>query len=426
MNVPSMIAGNGASAIVPGNVERLETIELARGLAKRELMPLAAALDGQEQEAIASCWRTICEVGLDRALLPEEHGGIAMKIGDLLSVIGELAVGDGGIALSVLLSNAALASLPATTAAKVPPGARWTVVPVGREAARPGGLSLLGLGAHGADGILLAFPCERERKTGPSERRDSPQRHRLSERHDPCCSEIYVTSETEGLSLKRDDDQLGLRGAPAASIELARVPREGTTETGIAMPENRGAMPENRGATISPAGIGGGEVARICLRSLLRHGAAAIARGIALRAEEIATEYALSREQGGVKIVCHDAVSDMLGAMAVRRRSISTATSDPSGGIGQEVASAVNGEGEVRRPTSASEAFACSEAAIAAKISATEAAIATCTDAVQVFGGTGYMKETGAEKLMRDAMTISLFPEPSWVALGELYASFSP
>lgn len=387
MNASSTITENGCPASTAASVERLELIELARGLARKELMPRASALDASEQDAISCCWRTICEVGLDRALLPEDQGGIAMHRADLLTVLTELAVGDGGIALSVLLSNAALISLPAAKAAEVPFGARWTVVPVSASAERGATrLSLLGLGADRADGIVLAF------------------------RRDPCCSAIYAMKDAEGLRLRQDEDQLGLRGAPAASISLE------TSSIGGA-------------AAQRPGGIGGGGTAHSCLYALLRCGAAAIANGIARRAEELAVEYALSREQGGVRIVQHDAVSDMLGAMAVRRRSISTAadghllaSDGPATAAGEattagrEAAAQAN---EAAIPASES-AIAASEAAIAAKISATEAAIATCTDAVQVFGGTGYMKETGAEKLMRDAMTISLFPEPNWVALDEL------
>ena len=37
-----------------------------------------------------------------------------------------------------------------------------------------------------------------------------------------------------------------------------------------------------------------------------------------------------------------------------------------------------------------------------------------------MFGGTGYIRETGIEKLMRDAKYCQLFPEPNWVAQDEL------
>jgi alkylation response protein AidB-like acyl-CoA dehydrogenase len=52
--------------------------------------------------------------------------------------------------------------------------------------------------------------------------------------------------------------------------------------------------------------------------------------------------------------------------------------------------------------------------------------VAIATDAVQVFGGTGYMRETGAEKLMRDAKCLQLWPEPNWVARERLVGILHP
>lgn len=373
--------------------ERIELIELARELARREIAPAASAIDSGEESALDACWRTICDVGLDRALLAEEHGGAGIAIDHLLCAIEELAVGDGGLALSVLLSNAALASLTPARAADIPPGARWAAVPVGWSAElivndrRIEGISLLGLGAHRADGIVLAFPCGAQRPSRPR------------------CSTLYVARGAEGMRISRDDPQLGLRGAPAARVELTGCIGE-----------------RGEGDEAVTAHIGGGEVAGVCLQTLLRRGAAAVARGVARRAERLASEYALAREQGGVPIVQHDAVSDMLGAMAVRRAGcVPGISAQPSigalssgAGHGAPVSRGVGRLGG--HPTEA-------ETAIAAKIAASDAAIETCTDAVQVFGGTGYMRETGAEKLMRDAMSLSLFPEPNWVALDELMSA---
>ena len=103
----------------------------------------------------------------------------------------------------------------------------------------------------------------------------------------------------------------------------------------------------------------------------------------------MAFEYAQSRFRGGVAIIEHEAVADMLVAMIVR----------------------LTGE-----PLSAESP----EAALTAKIAATDTAVACTTDAVQVFGGTGYNVETGAEKLMRDAKHCQLFPEANWIAGAEL------
>ncbi|MBI4897581.1 MAG: hypothetical protein HY827_04350 [Actinobacteria bacterium] len=57
---------------------------------------------------------------------------------------------------------------------------------------------------------------------------------------------------------------------------------------------------------------------------------------------------------------------------------------------------------------------------LASKISLTDAAVLTTLDAIQVFGGMGYMRETGVEKLMRDAKYCQVYPRPNWIARDEL------
>jgi len=48
--------------------------------------------------------------------------------------------------------------------------------------------------------------------------------------------------------------------------------------------------------------------------------------------------------------------------------------------------------------------------ALAAKAVVTDTAVRVCTDAVQVLGGYGYMREYGIEKAMRDAAVLALLP----------------
>jgi alkylation response protein AidB-like acyl-CoA dehydrogenase len=337
-------------------VERAEMRTMARELARRELTPRAAALDAGEQDALAECWRLLVESGLDRALLGEEHGGPGLGVLDLLATIEELAVGDGGVAMSVLLCNAALTMLTPEQLSRVPEGARWSLVP-----AAPGaevrisdghldGRIACALGAHEADGIVF-----------------------VGGRSEPMS--IGVPVGTPGLRLERDEAQMGLRAAPAASIEL----------TGI--------------AAVLPDGTMGRRCSGDVALALLRAGTAAIAHGIVRRAYEMAFEYAQARQQGGVAIIEHDAVSDMLSAMAVRSACWPELAAD-SAGLEFDQAHA-----------------------LAVKIAATDAAVASTTDAVQVFGGTGYMVDTGIEKLMRDAKYCQLFPEPNWIAQDELMRS---
>ncbi len=333
--------------------ERAEIRAMARELAQRELTPRAAALDAGGEDVLAECWRMLVELGLDRALLDERHGGAGLGVGDLLASIEELAVGDGGIAMCVLLCNAALATLTDEQLANVPAGTRWALVPAasGTEVTisdgQLDGRVACALGAHNADGLVL-----------------------LLDGAEPAASTI--AAGTAGTRVERDLAQLGLRAAPAASIEL----------TGVGW---------------APApGESGARSAAASALALLRAGTAAIAHGIVRRAHEMALEYAHARRQGGVAIIEHGAVSDMLSAMAVRLACWPQIAPDTA-------------------------ELALDEAqALAVKIAAGDAAVASTTDAVQVFGGTGYMVETGVEKLMRDAKYCQLFPEPNWVAHGEL------
>ena len=184
-----------------------------------------------------------------------------------------------------------------------------------------------------------------------------------------------IDAGAAGSRFERDLAQMGLRAAPAASVEL----------TGVACAP---AADESDGSSTA--------MSAASALALLRAGTAAIAHGIARRAYEMALEYAHARRQGGVAIIEHDAVSDMLSAMAVRLACWPGIAVDPAGLTVEEAQ------------------------ALAVKIAATDAAVASTTDAVQVFGGTGYIRETGVEKLMRDAKYCQLFPEPNWVAQDEL------
>lgn len=337
----------GAAAVA----ERREVVALARELGRRELAPRALALDERRPGAVEGAWGRIVEAGYDRALLSERDGGADLDVGSLLLCLEEIAAGDAGVALLVLLANAALAALPPERAARVGESERWALVPAPPEqlatparialsTGRDGQPVLAGmlspaLGAAGADGIVVVRGGEG-------------------------ATVLALTKEAPGLGIEACEHQLGLRAAAAARISLLEV-------------------------TGDP--VAAGDAAGASL-TLLRAGSAAIARGVARRAHELALEYARTRLQGGVAIVEYDAVRRLLAAMEVGLATVPAPT-----GV-------VLGE----------------PATLAAKVAATEAAVAATTDAVQVFGGSGYMHETGVEKLMRDAKYLQLWPEPNWMA----------
>ncbi|MGV1049426.1 MAG: acyl-CoA dehydrogenase family protein, partial [Solirubrobacterales bacterium] len=172
---------------------------------------------------------------------------------------------------------------------------------------------------------------------------------------------LALAADAAGLRIEACEHQLGLRAAAAARISLS-----GATAEPISQP-----------AAAAAAGL-----------TLLSAGSAAIARGVARRAREMALEYAQIRLQGGMAIVEHDAVRQMLAAM-----SVGLATAPAPAGVELD-----------------------ETATLAAKVAASDAAVAAGTDAVQIFGGSGYMHETGVEKLMRDAKYLQLWPQPNWMA----------
>lgn len=363
--------------------ERREIVEVARELGRRELLPHALELDERRPGVVDAAWERVTEVGFDRALMAVEDGGAGLDPDTLLLCLEELAAGDGGIAMLALLSNAALAVLPPERLAKVPPGSRWAIVPAPPEQLptaarirverRAGSVALSGrlcpaLGALGADGLVVVA-------------------------REPEPVAFAFPGGTKGLDVSASEPQLGLRAAAAACVSFSDAAADlALEEAGAAA-----AVPQSF--------------------SLLRAGVAAIARGVARRAQEMAVTYAETRLQGGVPIVEHDAVRGMLAAMAVRL----SAAPCPSAASG-----VVLGSGRADGGGHATGNGAAAVNLVGIKIAATEAAVATTTDAVQVFGGAGYMHETGIEKLMRDAKSLQVWPEPNWVGSELVADALSP
>ncbi|MGH7447631.1 MAG: acyl-CoA dehydrogenase family protein [Longimicrobiales bacterium] len=112
--------------------------------------------------------------------------------------------------------------------------------------------------------------------------------------------------------------------------------------------------------------------------------AAAIAVGIAQAALEHAVRYASEREQFGTPIRSFEGIQFKLAEMATRT-----------------VAARALVERAARQPGDAA-------AAAMAKLAAGSCAMYVTTDAVQIFGGYGYMRDYPVEKLMRDAKAMEM------------------
>jgi acyl-CoA dehydrogenase len=126
-----------------------------------------------------------------------------------------------------------------------------------------------------------------------------------------------------------------------------------------------------------------------------RPGVAAMATGIARAAFEFATEYSKERVQFGVPIAMHQAIQFMIADMSTKVHLSRLATWN----------SAVLLDQGKRNTLESSHA----------KRFAADAAMEVATDAVQVYGGYGFIKDYPVEKLMRDAKIMQLYEGTSQI-----------
>jgi acyl-CoA dehydrogenase len=107
------------------------------------------------------------------------------------------------------------------------------------------------------------------------------------------------------------------------------------------------------------------------------------------RALEESVAYAKERKTFGVPIGSHQLVQAMLAEMAIRYEATLLLVKKAAWSLDQGI----------RNPISSSYA----------KAFGADAAMQSAIDAVQVFGGNGYVKDYPVEKLMRDAKILQIY-----------------
>lgn len=125
-----------------------------------------------------------------------------------------------------------------------------------------------------------------------------------------------------------------------------------------------------------------------------RLGIAAQATGIARAAYEHALQYSSERVQFGRPLSGFQATRFKLAEMATRITA--------SRALTRAAAEALDGETDAEDPTPGT-------LAAMAKLTASEAAVWTTDEAVQIFGGYGYMREYPVERLLRDAKGTEIY-----------------
>ena len=198
-------------------------------------------------------------------------------------------------------------------------------------------------------------------------------------------STFILTPDLPGFGVGKKEDKMGLRGDPTVQLVLDNVRVPAANRLGE----------EGMGFVYAMQSLDNG-----------RLGIAAQATGIARAALEHSVAYAGERKQFGKPIKEFQAIQFKLADMATRVTS--------SRALLYAAASAKD-RGE-----------SITQFASMAKLQATETAMWVTTQAVQIFGGYGYVKEYPVEKLFRDAKVTEIYEGTSEiqriVIARELYA----
>jgi alkylation response protein AidB-like acyl-CoA dehydrogenase len=182
-------------------------------------------------------------------------------------------------------------------------------------------------------------------------------------------SAFVVNADDAGFSVGKAEEKLGIHGSPTREVYL----------DGVELPADRLIGEEGKGFTYA-------------MRTLdySRPSIAAQALGIAQAAFDASASYAAEREQFGQRISDFQGIQFLLADMAMQVEAARLLT--------YKAAAAVDA-GDPRMTYFAS----------IAKAHASDTAMRVTTDAVQVLGGYGYMREYGVERLMRDAKITQIY-----------------
>ncbi|MFG3139503.1 acyl-CoA dehydrogenase family protein [Streptomyces sp. NPDC048211] len=187
-------------------------------------------------------------------------------------------------------------------------------------------------------------------------------------------SAFLVPTDTPGLTRRTIHGKLGLRGQATAELVLEDVRVPAAALMG----------PEGKGFSIAMSALAKG-----------RMSVAAGCVGIAQAALDAAVGYAGEREQFGKSIASYQLVQELISDIAV--------DVDAARLLTWRVADLID----------RGEPFAT--AASQAKLFASEAAVRAANNAVQVFGGYGYIDEYPVGKLLRDARVMTLYEGTSQI-----------
>ena len=349
--------------------------KMARTIAEERILPVRAALDEKEEFPWA-IMKDIADTDLFRVFIPEEYEGLGGGCLELCLVVEELSRVCPGVAVSY--ASSLLGS--------------FDLLKYGREEQKRKYLPDI------ASGKRLAAFAVTEAEAGSDIGNIKTTATRTDEGYVINGTKQFITNGGEAdiyTVIVSTDRARGARGASAFLVEKdtpgfsfgrkekkmgirASATRELVFEDCLVPAEN----------IIGREGMG--FIMTLKLFDYTRPGIAAQAVGVAQGALEAAIDYAKKRIQFGHPIISFQAVQHMLANMA----------------IDVEAARALV-YAAARTVDSGAKNF--SKESAMAKVFASDTAMRVTTDAVQIFGGVGYMRDYPVEKMMRDAKITQIY-----------------
>jgi acyl-CoA dehydrogenase len=362
--------------------EQKELRRLAHTFAEREIRPVEAECDADMRHP-AELIGQAHELGLMNVHVPAEYGGLGLSAFDGLLVGEELYWGCSGIGTSITANG--LGAGPVILFGTPEQKARWLPPLLERPILCSFGLSEPGAGSDVAALRSTAVRDGDEYVLNGSKTFITNAGHAewavIFAKTDPKAghrgmSAFVVEMSSPGVTIEKHLEKMGQRATDTSAFALhdVRVPAE-----------NR-LGEEGDGFKIAMATL-----------DFTRPGTAIGAVGVAQAAYEHALEYAKERVTFDLPIAMHQAVGFMVADMATEIQASRLLCWQAAWMIDQ---------GHGREATLYS-SFA--------KRFAADTSMKVTTDAVQVLGGYGYIKEYPVEKLMRDAKLFQIYEGTSQI-----------
>ena len=353
--------------------------DTAREFAERELAPGVIERDEAERYD-RSLFARMGELGLTAAPFPESAGGAGISYVGWSLVMEELGRVD--MAMAVSLSVHVLSQFPVVTWGSDEQRARW--LPAMLEGSALGAFALTEPHA-GSDAAAIRLRAQ------PVGSADAPDAYRLTgtkiwisnapeaDRYlvfavtDPAAgphgiSAFLVEKGMRGFAFGAHERKMGIRSCPAAELVF--------DDCEVPVANRLGAAGDGYRIALSALAEGRISIGAACV-GLAR---GAVERAAAYLQERRAFGGPLSDKQG-LQFMLAELWRDVVAAqLLVRSAAAARDRGEPLG-----------------------------EASSLAKWTASDVAMRVATDAVQLFGGSGYSRETGMERLMRDAKGAQIY-----------------